>query len=316
MYRKPRIDDALLAEYSEGIAATSACLGSRASQLILKNQTNAAEKLICHHAQIFKDRFYIELQCHKGEQEKVNQVLIQIANKHSLPLILTADCHYSEQDDKQLHEIALCMQTKGTLADEKRFSFGDLDVHLATPELMLEKARLFNIPSEALVNTVHLAATIDSKSYFSDVVNRYPKFRSLPPGVTSWQYLEELAKDKLTERFQGMPPKAYRERLIEELKAIKIMGFSDYILIVGEFIERSNEIGVLSGPGRGSAAGSLVCYALGITQVDPIKHNLLFSRFLNLGRSSTPLIFDDNLRQQVEHASNRTDHHHSRECRH
>ena len=299
MYSKPRISDAMLADYSSDLYATSACLGSRASQLILRNRTRDAEKLIEHHAAIFKDRFFIELQCHAGEQERVNSVLMDIARRHNLPLLLTGDCHYTEASDKHLHEIALCMQTNATLQDEKRFSFGDLDVAMSAPDAMATKAKLYGIPEEAILNTVALSQQIVD-DYFVDVINRYPRYTKLPPNTTAWEYLEDLAKDGLTEKFGGMPPKHYRDRINEELHTIKIMGFSDYLLIVRDLINRANEIGVWTGPGRGSVGGSLVAYSLGITQVDPIKHNLLFSRFLNAGRSSTPIIFDDKLRRKIE----------------
>lgn len=300
MYHKPRLDDALLGEHAEGVMATSACLGSRASQLILKNRTREAEDLILHHAGLFQDRFFIEVQLHSGEQEKVNRELIKIADRHQLPVVLTNDCHYTEEEDKRLHEIALSMQTNTTLSDPKRFSFGDIDVHFANHDWMWERAKALGMSYEAISNTAHVADMVDSASYFSDVRNRYPIFKGLPEGLSPWEALENLSKNLLVEKFGGMPPKHYRDRLDYELRVIKKMGFSDYLLIDWELINGARSVGVWVGPGRGSAAGSLVAYALGITQLDPIKYDLVFERFLNPGRASTPIHFDSEIAKKID----------------
>lgn len=301
MYRKPRIDDTLLGDLSEGLCATSSCLGSRASQLILNGKASEAEKLIHHHAALFNKKFLIELQLHEMEdQKKVNQVLLDIANRNNYPIILTNDCHYTHPVDKGLHEIALCMQTKSTLSDEDRFSFGDIDVHVASHDWMWEKAQSAGIPYDAISNTAALASMVDSKDYFSDRKNRYPQFKDLYEGMSSSEHLEILAKQKLYERFGTMPPKEYRERLDYELKVIKKIGFSDYMLIVWEFLKGARDSGVEVGPGRGSSGGSLVAYALEITNFDPIKYGLVFERFLNIGRAAQPLIFNDDMYTQVE----------------
>jgi DNA polymerase-3 subunit alpha len=301
MYRKPRIDDALLAEYSEGICATTSCLGSRASQLILNGNTKAAEKLIDHHYAMFDKRLLVELQLHEMEdQQKVNKALLEIAKRKNLPIILTNDCHYTHETDKQLHEAALCMQTGSVLSNEKRFSFGAIDVHTASYEWMSRRAYQANIPESALANTVSLADMVDSNSYFEDRMNRYPKFQELAEGVKSYSHLEILSKQKLFEKFKGMPSKEYRDRLDYELRIIKKMGYSDYMLIVWQFLNGARSLGVAIGAGRGSAGGSLVAYALNITQLDPIKYGLLFERFLNIGRAATPLIFDNNMYDNIE----------------
>lgn len=289
-YHHPRLDDELLATYNEGIIATSACLGSRASQLILNNRSEEAEAIITHHAQMFKDRFFVEIQLHDGEQQLVNEALVKIANKHNLPLILTGDCHYTESEDKDLHEITLAMQTRTTLSDPKRMSFGPIDVHVSSTDQLLASVRKLGLPEEAISNTKHLSKLIAS-DYFKDISNRYPKFMSLPEGHTSDTYLRELSYSCLAKKM-GAIPSEYSARLNEELIAIKKMGFSDYMLIVWQFYALAESIDVWSGWGRGSAAGSLVSYSLGITKVDPIKHELLFSRFLNMGRGQTPVIFD------------------------
>lgn len=301
MYFKPRCDDALLAQYNEGLLATSACLGSRASQLILNGQTDAAERLIHHHAQIFKDRFFVEVQLHQDrEQEIVNNELVRISTKYHLPLLLTNDCHYTKEEDKELHEQALCMQTNDVMSNPKRFSFGQIDVHVAHHDWMWERAQKQNIPYEAIKNTVYAAKLVDSKDYFKDTWNKYPRYQHLPEGIPSFQALENLSKAELTLKFNGIPPKEYRDRLTYELNIIKKMGFSDYLLIVQDFIADARKNDIIVGPGRGSAAGSLVAYALGITQVDPVKYGLLFERWLNYGRAASPIIFSPEMREQIK----------------
>jgi DNA polymerase III subunit alpha len=296
MYRKPRIDDALLAEYSEGLIATTTCLGSRASQLILMGEEQAAENLMLHHKAIFKDRFLVELQLHVGEeQQTVNKVLQKIALKHQLPIVLTCDCHYTHEHDKGHHEAALCMQTKTVLSNPKRFSFGPIDVHFASHDWAWKEAQLQGMPYDAISNTAEVAKLIDSDTYFMDRMNRYPSYQELPPDYTSIEFLTVEAQHGLYARFGTMPPEDYQNRLNYELKVIKKMGFADYMLIVAQFMNGARDYGVLHGPGRGSAAGSLIAYALRITEVDPIKYDLVFERFLNIGRAATPLIFNKEL---------------------
>lgn len=294
MYRKPRIDDSLIAEYSEGIIATTTCLGSRASQLILQGHKTEAEKLIHHHKAMFKDRFIIELQLHHDEeQQQVNKVLQDIALRNNFPIIVTNDCHYPQDHDKEHHEAALCMQTKTTLSNEKRFSFGPIKVHVADGDWMWNEAQSQGMPYDVISNTLALADMIDSDSYFMDKMNRYPKFQEIPKGLSSIEHLTIESQYGLFHRFNNeMPPELYRARLDYELNVIKKMGFADYLLIVAQFMNGARERGVLHGPGRGSAAGSLIAWALGITEVDPIKYGLVFERFLNEGRGATPLIFD------------------------
>lgn len=300
MYFKPRIDDTLLAEYSEGLIATSACLGSRVSQLILKNRSQEAENLLVHHAEIFKDRFFLELQCHEGrEQQLVNQELIRVSSARNLPLIVTADCHYMEEQDKLQHEQALCMQTQDVMSNPNRFSFGDIDVHVASPSTMSERLVRCNIPIDAMTNTIHIANMIQSSEYFGDIYNKYPVFPDVPDGLTSFEALNNLSKSMLYEKMNGNIPLEYRNRMNEELAVIKKMGFCDYLLIVYDFINMARKEDIYAGPGRGSAAGSLVAYALGITQIDPIKYDLLFSRWLNEGRAATPLILSKEMRDLI-----------------
>lgn len=313
-YHKPRIDDALIAEYSEGVIATTACLGSRASQLILAGRTLEAERLIAHHRAIFGDRLFGEVQLHSdADQRAVNQEIVRICEKLGMSFIVTNDCHYTAPGDKTLHEQTLAMSTNAVMSDppwnpeakgettgKTRFSFGPIDVHVARMEFMRDGCQKAGIPLEAIRNTKHLSNLIDDKDYFTDVMNRYPKFRNCPEGVPPWQALENLVKNRLIEKFGGLPPKEYRDRMKYELEIIKKMGFYDYLLIVWEFLQGAESEGVWVGPGRGSAAGSLVAYALDITRIDPIKYGLLFERWLNYGRAAKPVIFSGKMRKHIE----------------
>lgn len=319
MYRKPRIDDALIGEYSEGIIATTACLGSRVSQLILNDKVKEAEYIIDHHRSLFDKRLLIELQLHKDpEQIQVNQALLDIANRKNIEIVLTNDCHYTNEHDKMFHEIALCMQTKTTLSNEKRFTFGDIDVHVAHHDWMAARAKEMGIPYRAIENTSYLAEMINSDDYFSDRKNRYPKYNNFKYSKSSWTELEYQCKTKLFEKFGSMPPVQYRERIDFELSIIKKMGFSDYLLIVSDFLEGARSQDVYVGPGRGSAAGSLVAYALGITQVDPIKYGLIFERFLNYGRAAKPIIFAPEHQQYIKDSADHKNctHKHACSCPH
>jgi DNA polymerase-3 subunit alpha len=331
-YHKPRIDDALLSEYSDGIIATSACLGSRASQLILRGRTAESERLLAHHSQIFSGRFLLEVQLHANkEQQTVNQELIRVGAKNGWPVVAANDCHYTKPDDKTLHEQTLCMQTGGLMSmppwnpeakgdgetkGPTRFSFGPIDVHVANTDFMVQGCIDNNIPLEAITNTRYVADMIDDQSYFTDIMNRYPKFRSVPDDSTAWQLLEHKVKVNLTKRFGGRPPEEYINRVYFELNVIKKMGFYDYLLIVNEFIEGAHSEGVWVGPGRGSAAGSLVAYALGITNVDPIKYGLLFERWLNYGRAATPVIFSADMIKQIDAMPTTHSHTCSADCKH
>ena len=301
-YGKPRCDDALLAEYNEGLIATSTCLGSRACQLIMKHRKPEAQKLLEHHAAMFKDRFFLETQPHTNEEQSlVNKTLLELSKEYGWPLVHTADCHYMEEDDKHLHELTLCMQTNKTISDPNRMTFGDIDVSISSHDYMWKSAQVHGLPYECISNTVYVANMIKEYTHFTDTKNRFPSYKNLPKGLSSWQALERLSKHMLSEIFNGnTPPPEYISRLEEELKTIKKMGFSDYMLITWDFIELAKKNDCWVGPGRGSAGGSLVAYALGITRVDPIKHNLIFARFLSEGRSATPLHFTEEMRHTLE----------------
>ena len=309
-YSKPRLDDLMIADHAEGIIATTACLGSRISQLILHDRKTEAEKMLLHHNNMFKDNFFIEVQLHaEKEQQIVNEVLMSIAQRHNLPLILTNDCHYTHEHDKTLHEQALCMSTNAKMSDppwdperkaneatgKTRFSFGSIDVHVAHHDWMWHRAQKQGIPYEAISNTAAIAASITDDEYFADTRNRYPRYQHLDIDDTSWNYLEYLTKELLWQKMNGNVPQHYRDRVNHEIKIIKKMGFSDYLLILHQIIEGAHSENVEIGPGRGSGPGSLVCYALGITQIDPIKYNLLFERWLNYGRAARPILFTERM---------------------
>lgn len=298
-YHHARIDDDLLGKYSQDLIATTSCLGSRFSQLILKGRKNEAERLVDHHMELFKDNFLVELQTHTGEQQIVNEHLIDIARRKNLPLILTGDSHYTCPEDKQIHEMTLAIQTKAKLWTPKRFSFGDLQVHISSAEECAAQLTALGLPLEAISNTAHVAKMVNSADYFMDTKNHYPVFFKCPEGMTSWDYLEQLAWEKLHAHFGGEAPVEYTERVAAELLVIKQMGFYDYVLILWDMIRLTEAAGILVGPGRGSAGGCLILYLLGVTKIDPIKYGLIMERWLNVGRAATPLIFDQEMIAQV-----------------
>jgi len=186
------------------------------------------------------------------------------------------------------------------LTGKTRFSFGPIDVHVAHHDWMWKHAQAQGIPYEAISNTAAVADSIRDDQYFMDIRNRYPRYQHVDTGETSWNALEYLAKELLWKKMNGQVPEVYRNRMDHELGIIKKMGFSDYLLIVRQFLEGARKEDVFIGPGRGSAAGSLVSYALGITQVDPIKYGLVFERWLNYGRAAQPILFDQHMVQQIK----------------
>lgn len=294
-YFSPRIDNQLLEQYSSDLIITSACLGSRVNQLILRNELNQAENLIRYYSDLFKDNYFLELQCHEMEEQQiVNKQLLVYAKQLNLPIVVTSDSHYLESCDKQLHDKFLAISTNAKLDDPKRFTFEGLDCHLPTYQEILTECNKMGVPEEAIRNTNYIADQI-VPDYFSNIVNSYPKFRDLPEGYTSYEYLELLCKTRYLEMNNFvMPPKEIEDRIDLELKALKKLDFSDYMLILWDIINhgaRANNI--MTGSARGSCAGSYVAFLLGISQVDPIKYGLIFERFVNPGRGATPKIFND-----------------------
>ena len=306
----PRIDKELLKKHSEGLIATSCCIGAEIPQAILFKGEAEAEKLIKEYIQIFGEDFYIELQRHGIEnidgtgmsQEDVNQTLIRFAKKYDLKTIATNDSHYMEEEDAQPHDILLCVNTGSKLSDPKgygkglRFAFPNNEFFFKTQE---EMGRLFADVPEALDNTNIIVDSITTPKLTRDVL--LPNFIMHLFFKTQDDYLRFLTFEGAKKRYPEMTIDT-EERLLFELSVIKDSGYPGYFLIVQDFTSVARDMGVSVGPGRGSAAGSAVAYCLGITNVDPIAYDLLFERFLNPERVSLPDIdidFDDEGRQKV-----------------
>ncbi len=316
LYSKyPRIDKQLLKTYSEGLIATSCCIGAEIPQAILFKGKEEAEKLFVEWHELFGDDFYVELQRHHLknidgtglDQEDVNQTLIEFARKYDVRIIATNDSHYVDQEDANAHDILLCINTSEFQSTPKatneesgkgfRFGFPNEEFYFKSQEEMKE---LFKDIPEAIDNTNHLIDKIETADLERDVV--LPNY-GLPEGFESQtEYLQHLAYEGCKKRYGGVIPTDVEERLKFELHTICSSGYEGYFLIVQDFTTAAREMGVWVGPGRGSAAGSLVAYCLGITNVDPVKYDLLFERFLNLERISMPDVdidFDDVGRDKV-----------------
>lgn len=293
-YYKPRIDKEVLKKYSKGLIVLSGCLSGEMAETALSQGLVGAKRVAEDFRKIFDDRFYLEVQGNSiPEQKRLNQVLFELSHDMSLPLVATNDCHYLHKEDAPAHEILLSIQTGKTLADEDRMRFSSNEFYFHSPQEMSE---LFKEAPLALEHTLEIAnrcnLELDFKTYY------FPKFEP-PQGKTLDQYLEEAAWKGLEERWQliwttikdqdlDVVRKKYEERLRYELKMIRDMGFSGYFLIVADFINYAKDQNIPVGPGRGSAAGSLVAYCLKITDIDPLPYKLLFERFLNPERISMP----------------------------
>ena len=292
-YYKPRIDKDLLAQHSEGLIAMSACLKGEVAWLCGRGRMDEAAAAAKWYADIFPDRYYIELQENTlPEQDLVNQKLLQLAEELNLPLVATNDCHYLNQDDAKAHEVLLCIQTGKTMNDPNRMQFSANEFYVKSPE---EMQAAFHYAPQAVANTLAIADRCDVK--FSFDTYHFPKIDQID-GRSLDELLEDEALKGLESRFAAIRKKkpafssqdeeAYRKRLRIELDCIKQMGFPGYFLIVADFINWAKDQGIPVGPGRGSAAGSLVAYAIRITDIDPLPYNLLFERFLNPERISMP----------------------------
>ncbi len=288
-YYSPRVDKKLLMQHSEGVIALSACLGGDIPQAILKGDMDEALRVTEEYKRIYPDRFYLEVQENGlAEQRRVNEKLLEIAEKARLPLVATNDCHYLNADDVEAHDILLCIQTQAKVTDEKRMRFETRDLYYKTPEQM---EREFAWAPNAVANTAVIAVDRCKDYNFDFKTSHFPVY-ALPEGMTLDEEFRRLAREGLEERFQKsttpLNEEEYRARLELELDVICKMGYPGYFLIVQDFINWGKNNGVPVGPGRGSAAGSLVAWALRITNLDPIPYNLLFERFLNPERVSLP----------------------------
>ena len=283
-YYKPRIDKEILARLSKGLIGTSGCLKGEVAGHLLRGNFEAALKAAEQYRQIFEPgHYYIELMDHGIlEQKKVNEELIKIAKALNLPLVASNDVHYIEQGQAMAHETLLCIQTQTTLSDPNRMRFATDQFYFKEPEAM---KTMFAWAPESISNTLLIAEQCNLKLDFDQY--HLPRF-VVPEGTDAKSYLLALCEKGFLRRYPAGVDNALRQRLEHELKTIGDMGFISYFLIVWDFINHAKSIGVPVGPGRGSAAGSLVSYLLGITDLDPIKYGLLFERFMNPGRKSMP----------------------------
>ena len=282
-YYKPRVDKSLLREYHEGIIALSACLAGEVPRYISKGLYDNAKKAALEYQEIFgKGNFFLELQDHGiPEQGIVNQRLLQMSEELGIELVATNDVHYTYAEDEKPHDILLCIQTGKKLQDENRMRYEGGQYYVKSPE---EMANLFPYALQALENTQKIADRCDVEIEFG--VTKLPKY-DVPDGMTSWEYLNKLCYEGLERRYEK-PSEELRKRLKYELDTIQHMGYVDYFLIVWDFINYAKRHDIAVGPGRGSAAGSIVSYCLEITNIDPMRYQLLFERFLNPERVSMP----------------------------
>jgi DNA polymerase III subunit alpha len=293
-YYKPRIDKEILRQYHEGLFGLSSCLKGEIATLLMRNQEEAARATAREYAAIFEpDSFYLELQANGiPEQAGVNDGLIRLGRELGLPLVATNDCHYLRRSDARAHELLLCIQTGKTILDEKRMKFRTDQLYFKSPD---EMAREFAHVPEALESTVAIAERCNLEIELGQY--HFPVF-PIEPGESLDDRFEKTVWDGFTKRlelirkrrpdFSQQDEKEYAERLRYELDVIRKMGFPAYFLIVADFINYGKSHGIPVGPGRGSAAGSLVAYVMSITDLDPIEHGLIFERFLNLERISMP----------------------------
>lgn len=302
---KPRTDVEQLAQHAEGLICLSSCLGSEISQHLLYDRREEAKAAALRFRGMFGDDFYLEIQDHgMVEQKKVMQEMIALAKETGIPLIATNDVHYVQADDHVMQDVLICIGTGKTLDDPDRLKFHTSHMYLKSPQ---EMARLFTHSPQALENTVRVAEKCSLELQFGKSI--LPEYRPLPQAMTAEQYLLKLCEEGLERRYADMPEWSepdYRamleDRLRYELDVIGNMGYSDYFLIVWDFIRFAHEKEIAVGPGRGSSAGSLVAYVLRITDVDPIRYGLLFERFLNPERVTMPDIdidFSDERRDEV-----------------
>ena len=293
-YYKPRVDYEVLEKYSEGIICLSACLAGEVQRYLARDEYEKAKEAAVRHLNIFgKDNYFLELQDHGiPEQKTVNQALLRLSKELDIDLVCTNDVHYTYADDVEAHDILLCIQTGKKKSDEDRMRYEGGQFYLKSEE---EMASLFKYAPQALENTHKIAERCNVTFEFG--VTKLPNFE-VPEGYTPWTYLKELCEDGLHRRypvFSGevdehckLTKEQLQERLDYELNTIKSMGYVEYFLIVWDFIHYAKSNGIAVGPGRGSAAGSIVSYCLEITDIEPMRYNLLFERFLNPERVSMP----------------------------
>ncbi len=288
-FYKPRVDWEVLKNHAKGITCLSACLQGEVPQAILSGHMDVAREMVSSYSKLFDGHYYLELQ-HNGleEQRIVNDKLLELAETEGIPVVATNDCHYLNADDVEAHDVLLCIGTGSKLSDTKRFKFRTDELYYKSPEQMSKE---FSFAPEALENTVRIAEECNFSMTFGK--HFFPQY-ALPAGASIESEFCRLAEEGLERRFREHPAPetldkdVYRKRLKYEIDVILSMGFPDYFLIVQEFINWAKNNGVPTGPGRGSAAGSLVAWSMRITNLDPLPYNLLFERFLNNERVSLP----------------------------
>ena len=283
-YYKPRIDLEILEKYSEGLICLSACLAGSLSQAIIQGNMEKAEEIALWHKRVFKDDYYIEIQ-HNGlrQQIMVNQKLIQLARKLDIPLVATNDAHYLKKEDSYFHEVLLCIQTGKRMSDEDRMRFETEEFYIKSPE---EMADYFSEFPDAIENTVKIAEKCNYDFEFG--VTKLPNYDVPEEYATHLDYFKDLCYKGIKKRYGENPSEEVMSRLEYEISVIEKMGYVDYFLIVWDYINYAKSVGIPVGPGRGSGAGSIAAYAIGITDIDPLKYGLLFERFLNPERVSMP----------------------------
>ena len=297
-YYKPRIDREILEKYHKGLICLSACLAGEVNQALLSGQNEKAEQVALWHKKVFGDDYYIEIQ-NNGIKEQVlaNQKLVQLARKLDIPLVATNDAHYLKREDAYNHEVLLCIQTGKRMSDEDRMKFDTDELYVKSPEEMAEYFKAF---PDAIENTVKIAEQCNVEFEFGHTI--LPNYDVPPEYPTHYDFLKELCDKGLKKRYGENLSEEIQKRAEYELSIIKKMGYVDYYLIVWDFIHYAKINGIPVGPGRGSGAGSILAYAIEITDIDPIKYGLLFERFLNPERISMPdfdVDFSDERRQEV-----------------
>ena len=297
-YYKPRIDKESLQKYHEGIICSSACLAGEVASNIMKDDMEKAKEAALWYKNIFGEDYYLEIQ-NNGikEQTLVNQKLIQMSRELDIPLVATNDSHYLRREDAYNHEVLLCIQTGKKMSDEDRMKFDTEELYIKSPEEMIE---YFKAIPEAIENTVKIAEKCNVEFEFGHTI--LPNYEVPEEFETHYDYFKKLAYDGITNRYGENPSQEILDRAEYELGVIKKMGYVDYFLIVWDYVHYAKSHGIPVGPGRGSGAGSIIAYAIEITDIDPIKYGLIFERFLNPERISMPdfdIDFDFEKRQEV-----------------
>ena len=309
-YYKPRIDLEILEKYHEGLICLSACLAGAVNQALLNGNNEKAEEIALWHKRVFGEDYYIEIQ-NNGIKEQVlaNQKLVQLARKLDIPLVATNDAHYLKKEDAYNHEVLLCIQTGKRMSDVDRMRFDTDELYVKSPEEMIEYFKAF---PDAIENTVKIAEKCNVEFEFGHTI--LPNYDVPPEFPTHFDFFKKLCDDGIKKRYGENPSKEILDRAEYEISVIKKMGYVDYFLIVWDFIHYAKTHGISVGPGRGSGAGSIIAYAIEITDIDPMKYDLLFERFLNPERISMPdfdVDFSDTRRQEViDYVSEKYGHDH------